>query len=94
MAFPSFKSHLLSALFSDAGEYEFNLMAHSMSIRSLRKKPNKKGKELWAMGFSLNLFEHETWPPVRADLNFSLRTVIIDLLDRSKEIEDGKIEHK
>ena len=99
MASPSFKSRLLSALFSDAGEYEFDITAHSMSIRSLRKKPGKKGKEEaksqpWAMGLSPNLLERETWPPVGADLSFFLRTVIVDSLDKPRETEDGKIERE
>jgi hypothetical protein len=98
MASPSFKSRLLSALFSDAGEYEFDITAHSMSIRSLRKKPGKKGKEAksqpWAMGLSPNLLERETWPPVGADLSFFLRTVIVDSLDKPRETEDGKIERE
>jgi hypothetical protein len=96
MASPSFKSRLLSALFSDAGEYEFDITAHSMSIRSLRKKPGKKVKEAksqpWAMGLSPNLLKCETWPPVGADLSFFLRTVIVDSLDKLKETEDRKIE--
>jgi hypothetical protein len=44
MASPSFKSCLLSALFSDAGEYEFDTTAYSLSIRSLRKKQRKKAR--------------------------------------------------
>ena len=98
MASPSFKSRLLSALFSDAGEYEIDITAHSMSIRSLRKKLGKTGKEAksqpWAMGLSPNLLERETWPPVGADLSFFLRTVIVDSLDKPKETEDGKIERE
>jgi hypothetical protein len=38
MASPSFKSRLLSALFSDTGECEFDITTHSMSIQSLRGK--------------------------------------------------------
>ena len=98
MASSPFKSRLLGALFSDAGEYEFDITAHSMSIRSLRKKPGKGGKEAksqpWAMGLSPNLLERETWPPVGADLSFFLRTVIVDSLDKPKEREDGKMERE
>jgi len=99
MGSPSFKSRLLGALFSDAGEYEVDTTAHSMSIRSLRKRQGKKAKEEgksqpWAMGLSPNLLERETWPPVGADLSFFLRTVIVDSLDKPKETEDGKIERE
>lgn len=88
---PSFKSRLLTALFSDAGEYEVDQSPHSMSIRSLRQKPSKKVKESkqpWAVGLSLNLLDRETWPPVGADLSFFLRTVIVDSLDKGKESEE------
>ena len=92
MAGPSFKSRLLAALFSDAGEYEVDQSPHSMSIRSLRRKPSKKVKEIkqpWAVGLSPNLLDREMWPPVGADLSFFLRTVIVDSLEKGKETEDG-----
>ena len=91
IAAPSFKSRLLTALFSDAGEYEVDQSPHSMSIRSLRRKPSKKLKESkqpWAVGLSPNLLDRETWPPVGADLSFFLRTVIVDSLEKGKEIEE------
>jgi hypothetical protein len=63
---------------------------------AVRKKPGKKGKEAksqpWAIGLSPNLLERETWPLVRADLSFFLRTDIVVSLDKPKEMEDGKIE--
>ena len=91
IAAPSFKSRLLAALFSDAGEYEVDQSPHSMSIRSLRRKPSKKLKESkqpWAVGLSPNLLDRETWPPVGADLSFFLRTVIVDSLEKGKETEE------
>ena len=91
IASPSFKSRLLAALFSDAGEYEIDQSPHSMSIRSLRRKPSKKAKESkqpWAVGLSPNLLDRETWPPVGADLSFFLRTVIVDSLEKGKESEE------
>ena len=90
IAAPSFKSRLLAALFSDAGEYEVDQPSHSMSIRSLRRKPSKKFKESkqpWAIGISPNLLDRETWPPVGADLSFFLRTVIVDSLEKGIEDE-------
>ena len=91
IAAPSFKSRLLSALFSDAGEYEVDQTPHSMSIRSLRRKSSKKFKESkqpWAVGLSPNLLDRETWPPVGADLSFFLRTVIVDSLEKGKDTEE------
>ena len=91
VAAPSFKSRLLAALFSDAGEYEVEQSPHSMSIRSLRQKSSKKLKESkqpWAVGLSPNLLDRETWPPVGADLSFFLRTVIVDSLEKGKETEE------
>ena len=91
IAAPSFKSRLLTALFSDAGEYEVDQSPHSMSIRSLRRKPSRKFKESkqpWAVGLSPNLLDRETWPPVGADLSFFLRTVIVDSLEKGKETEE------
>ena len=88
---PSFKSRLLAALFSDAGEYEVEQSPHSMSVRSLRRKSSKKLKESkqpWAVGLSTNLLDRETWPPVGADLSFFLRTVIVDSLEKGKEAEE------
>jgi hypothetical protein len=46
------------------------------------------------MGLSPNLLKRETWPPVGADLNFFLRTVIVDSLDNPSETEDGMIERE
>ncbi|KDR74981.1 hypothetical protein GALMADRAFT_69458 [Galerina marginata CBS 339.88] len=92
VASPAFKSRLLNALFSDAGEYETNDTAHSMSVQSLRRKSGKapkEGNQPWAVGLSPNLLERETWPPVGADLSFFLRTVIVDSLDTGRETEDG-----
>ncbi|KAF8971184.1 gamma-tubulin complex, DGRIP91/SPC98 component protein [Flammula alnicola] len=97
IAAPPFKSRLLNALFSDAGEYEIDTTAHSMSIRSLRQRQGKKVKENkqpWAVGLSLNLLERETWPPVGADLSFFLRTVIVDSLESGKETDEGKVERE
>jgi hypothetical protein len=97
IAAPSFKSRLLNALFSDAGEYGADTTAHSMTIQSLRRRPGKKAKESnqpWAIGLSPHLLERETWPPVGADLSFFLRTVIVDSLDSAKETEDGKVERE
>lgn len=91
IAAPSFKSRLLAALFSDMGEYEIDQSPHSMSIRSLRRRPGKKVKESkqpWAVGLSPNLLDRETWPPVGTDLSFFLRTVIVDSLDKGKETEE------
>jgi Gamma tubulin complex component C-terminal len=88
IAAPSFKSRLLAALFSDAGEYEVDQSPHSTSIRSLRRKPSKKPKENkqpWAVGLSPNLLDREMWPPVGADLSFFLRTVIVDSLEKGEE---------
>ena len=90
VAAPSFKSRLLAALFSDAGEYEVDQSPHSMSIRSLRRESSKKLKESkqpWAVGLSPNLLDRETWPPVGADLSFFLRTVIVDSLEKGRENE-------
>ncbi|KAF8800245.1 gamma-tubulin complex, DGRIP91/SPC98 component protein [Phlegmacium glaucopus] len=92
IAAPSFKSRFLAALFSDAGEYEVDQSSHSVSIRSLRRKPSKKikgSKQPWAVGLSPNLLDRETWPPVGADLSFFLRTVIVDSLEKGKETEEG-----
>jgi len=91
IAAPPFKSRLLAALFSDAGEYEVDQSPHSMSIRSLRRKPSKKieSKQPWAVGLSPNLLDRETWPPVGADLSFFLRTVIVDSLEKGTETEEG-----
>ncbi|KAJ3508339.1 hypothetical protein NLJ89_g5811 [Agrocybe chaxingu] len=99
LAAPSFKSRLLNALFSDAGEYEVDITPHSMSLRLLRRHPGKRpkekeGKQPWAVGLSPNLLERETWPPVGADLSFFLRTVIVDSLDQGKETEDGTFERE
>ncbi|KAF9473401.1 gamma-tubulin complex, DGRIP91/SPC98 component protein [Pholiota conissans] len=97
IAAPSFKSRLLNALFSDAGEYGADTTAHSMTIQSLRRRPGKKARESkqpWAIGLSPHLLERETWPPVGADLSFFLRTVIVDSLDSGREMEDGKIERE
>ena len=91
IAAPSFKSRLLAALFSDAGEYEVDQSPHSMSIRSLRLKSSerlKESKQPWAVGLSPNLLDRETWPPVGADLSFFLRTVIVDSLEKGKETEE------
>ncbi|KAF8149545.1 Spc98 family-domain-containing protein [Crassisporium funariophilum] len=91
IAAPSFKSRLLAALFSDAGTYEVDQSPHSMSIRSLRRKPSKKTKDSeqpWAVGLSLNLLDRETWPPVGADLSFFLRTVIVDSLEKGENDEE------
>ena len=87
---PSFKSRLLAALFSDAGEYEIDTEPHGMSIRSLRRRPNSKkagtaSQQPWAVGLSPSLLERETWPPVGADLSFFLRTVIVDSFEREGE---------
>ncbi|KJA27578.1 hypothetical protein HYPSUDRAFT_62653 [Hypholoma sublateritium FD-334 SS-4] len=97
VASPAFKSRLLSALFSDAGEYGVDATAHSMTIQSLRRRPGKKikeGKQPWAVGLSPHLLERETWPPVGADLSFFLRTVIVDSLDPAKETDSGKVERE
>ncbi|PPQ70803.1 hypothetical protein CVT25_000030 [Psilocybe cyanescens] len=95
IAAPSFKSRLLNALFSAAGEYEMgSSTAHSMSIRRRSGKTSKGGKQPWAVGLSPNLLERETWPPVGGDLSFFLRTVIVDSLDKGMEREDGKVERE
>jgi hypothetical protein len=90
IAAPSFKSRLLAALFSDAGEYEVDQSPHSMSIRSLRQKSSKfkESNQPWAIGLSPNLLNRETWPPVGADLSFFLRTVIVDSLEKGKDTEE------
>ena len=91
IAAPSFKSRLLAALFSDAGEYEVDQSPHSTSVRSLRRKPSRKLKESkqpWAVGLSPNLLDRETWPPVGADLSFFLRTVIVDSLEKGNGTEE------
>ena len=91
IAAPSFKSRLLAALFSDAGEYEVDQTPHSTSIRLLRRKPSKnlkESKQPWAVGLSPKLLDRETWPPVGADLSFFLRTVIVDSLEKREETED------
>ncbi|KAH9484896.1 hypothetical protein JR316_0001798 [Psilocybe cubensis] len=96
VAAPSFKSRLLNALFSDAGEYELGgSSAHSISVRHHSRKTSKNaGQQPWAVGLSPNLLEREMWPPVGADLSFFLRTVIVDSLDKGKETEDGKMERE
>ncbi|KAF8894369.1 gamma-tubulin complex, DGRIP91/SPC98 component protein [Gymnopilus junonius] len=91
---PSFRSRLLNALFSDAGEYEVNYTAHSMSVQSVRQrqrqgKAPKESDQPWAVGLSPNLLEREMWPPVGADLSFFLRTVIVDSLETDGEKEFG-----
>lgn len=94
VASPAFKSRLLGALFSDAGEYGVDATAHSMTIQSLRRRPGKKfkdSKQPWAVGLSPHLLERETWPPVGADLSFFLRTVIVDSLDPGKETDMGGV---
>ncbi|KAH6914460.1 Spc98 family-domain-containing protein [Coprinopsis sp. MPI-PUGE-AT-0042] len=100
---PPFKSRLVEALFSDAGEYEVDNTAHSMSLRSIRRRPTRAKKETaqpssskpsssskqpWAVGISSNLLEREIWPPVSGDLSFFLRTVIVDSLSYGKDWDD------
>ncbi|EFI28230.1 hypothetical protein CC1G_14255 [Coprinopsis cinerea okayama7 len=89
---PGFKTRLTEALFSDAGEYEIDNTAHSMSMRSIRRRPSrrfiKESKQPWAVGISSNLLEREIWPPVSGDLSFFLRTVIVDSLNLGKRWED------
>lgn len=84
---PAFKTRLLEALFSDRGEYGVDESPHGMIIRSARRRKTKKGKpkeskQPWAVGISGNLLEREVWPPVGGDLSFSLRTVIVDSLEK------------
>ncbi|PPR01645.1 hypothetical protein CVT24_001621 [Panaeolus cyanescens] len=91
LAGPKFKARILTALFSDAGQHELENNAHSMTIRSLRRRPGKQygqGNQPWAVGLSPNLLDREMWPPVGADLSFFLRTVIVDSLDYRKEKDD------
>jgi hypothetical protein len=92
---PAFKSKLLGALFSDAGEYGVDTTPHSMSLRSIRRRPNgskksvvKESKQPWAIGLSPDLLEREIWPPVGGDLSFFLRTVIVDALNNGKPMDD------
>ncbi|KAF9467451.1 gamma-tubulin complex, DGRIP91/SPC98 component protein [Collybia nuda] len=87
---PPFKSRLAAALFSDSDDSDQTNKGHSMSIRSLRRKPNKKSSEShsqlpWAVGLASALLERETWPPVGADLSFFLRTVIVDSFEFGKD---------
>ncbi|KAF4620414.1 hypothetical protein D9613_000179 [Agrocybe pediades] len=91
LSLPSFKSRMLSALFSDAGEFGSEKSAHSLSINRRSKKSIKERTQPWAVGLSLDLLERETWPPVGSDLSFFLRTVIVDSLkSRPDIIEDQK----
>lgn len=89
---PPFKSRLAAALFSDSDSSDHTNKGHSMSIRSLRRKPTKKMSESelpWAVGLAPALLERETWPPVGADLSFFLRTVIVDSFETGKDgLED------
>ncbi|TFK44260.1 gamma-tubulin complex, DGRIP91/SPC98 component protein [Crucibulum laeve] len=93
---PPFKSRLSSALFSDAEDYEIDTNPHEMSLRSLRRRSNKKVKEStqpWAIGISPSLLERETWPPVGGDLSFFLRTVIVDSFEKPDNgLDDGESE--
>ena len=95
---PSFRSRLLDALFSDAGEYTVNSTAHYLSVQSVRhrQKHSKLPKEVnqpWAVGLSPNLLERESWPPVGSDLSFFLRTVIVDSLEIGDDDEGGTSHH-
>ncbi|RXW25020.1 hypothetical protein EST38_g783 [Candolleomyces aberdarensis] len=91
---PAFKSKLLGALFSDAGEYGVDTTPHSMSLRSIRRRPSskkavvKESKQPWAIGLSPDLLEREIWPPVGGDLSFFLRTVIVDALNNGEQMDD------
>ncbi|KAF6763187.1 Spc98 family-domain-containing protein [Ephemerocybe angulata] len=97
---PAFKSKLLEALFSDAGEYGVDASPHGMSLRSARRRRSKakaktreregegESKQPWAVGISANLLEREVWPPVSGDLSFFLRTVIVDSVNMGWEVDE------
>ncbi|KXN90824.1 hypothetical protein AN958_03478 [Leucoagaricus sp. SymC.cos] len=78
----SFKLKLSFALFSDKEDYEIDNKHRTLSLQTLRQRKRiTESTQPWAIGLAPALFEREIWPPVGADLSFSLRTVTVDSLE-------------
>ncbi|KAJ8090436.1 hypothetical protein PM082_019034 [Marasmius tenuissimus] len=98
LTLPSFKSRLSAALFSDSLDFTVNEKARQLFSLTSRRRAAQRSEtmqnKVWAVGLALALLERDIWPPIGADLNFFLRTVIYDSFDlhNGEEIRQREVE--
>ncbi|KAK1222922.1 hypothetical protein PQX77_014199 [Marasmius sp. AFHP31] len=98
LTLPSFKSRLSAALFSDSLDFTVNEKARQLFSLTSRRRAAQRSEttqnKVWAVGLAPALLERDIWPPIGADLNFFLRTVIYDSFDlhNGEEIRQREIE--